>query len=38
MEVITPPSVGASFKKWGDVHPFSQNARKFLKSPKKNKK
>jgi hypothetical protein len=35
MEVVTLPSVGASFKNGGAVHPFSQNAKKFLISPKK---
>jgi hypothetical protein len=37
MEDLTLPNIGASFKKWRCLHPFSQNARKFLITPKINK-
>jgi hypothetical protein len=34
MEDLTLPNVGQASKNGGVVHPFSQNARKFLISPK----
>jgi hypothetical protein len=37
MEHLTPPSVGASFKKWSVVHPFKSHGL-FPKLPKKKKK
>jgi hypothetical protein len=38
MEDLTLPSEGASFKKWGVVHPFFQNARPIPKLPHNSKK
>jgi hypothetical protein len=37
MEDLTLPSVGGASKNGGAIHPFSQNARKFLITPKINK-